>query len=146
MIGFEVFVGFISTTFVTAFTSFLLYWYSTRNFDFWKKRGVVYAKPIPFFGNTLELLWKPLNEIELERYFRLGRIYGHFEGNRPVLSVADPKVLREILVKEFPSISSRRVFYKEFRFLEKERSCICKTNSLLRKHIGTIVEGVHNLF
>ncbi|GFT54951.1 cytochrome P450 3A21 [Nephila pilipes] len=102
-------MGISATTIFIALASFLfLYWYSVRNFDYWKKRGVVHSKPVPFFGTTLELLWKPLNEIEHERFFQLGRIYGHFEGNRPVLSVADPKVLREILVKEFPSISSRR--------------------------------------
>ncbi|GFQ81774.1 cytochrome P450 3A8, partial [Trichonephila clavata] len=84
------------------------HWYSTRNFDYWKNRGVIYAKPIPFFGTTLELLWKPFHEIQKERYLRLGTIYGHFEGNTPVLSVAEPRLMREIMVKEFPSISSRR--------------------------------------
>lgn len=97
------------TTILLGVTSLLLlYWYSTKNFDYWKKRGVIYSRPVPFFGTTLELLWKPFHEIEKERYFRLGTLYGHFEGNQPVLSVAEPKLLREIMVKEFSSISSRR--------------------------------------
>ncbi|GFY67257.1 cytochrome P450 3A11, partial [Trichonephila inaurata madagascariensis] len=33
---------------------------------------------------------------------------GHFEGNRPLLSVGDLKLVREILVKEFPSFANRR--------------------------------------
>ncbi|GFT54952.1 cytochrome P450 3A21 [Nephila pilipes] len=101
----------VITTFLLGITSLLfLYWYTTRNFDYWKKRGVIYSKPVPFFGSTIELLWKPFHEIEDERYIRFGTLYGHFEGNNPVLSVADPKLLREILVKEFSSISSRRFF------------------------------------
>ncbi|GIY47675.1 cytochrome P450 3A11 [Caerostris extrusa] len=86
----------------------LLYWYYTRNFDYWEKRGITYCQPIPFFGSTVEVLWKPFHEIEYERYFRLGKLYGHFEGNRPLLSVADPKLLREIFVKEFGSFPNRR--------------------------------------
>ncbi|CAL1289569.1 unnamed protein product [Larinioides sclopetarius] len=41
----------------------------------------------------------------------LGPIYGQFDGNRPVLAIADPKLIREVLVKEFPSFMNRRVSY-----------------------------------
>ncbi|KAJ8951056.1 hypothetical protein NQ318_003752 [Aromia moschata] len=33
----------------------LLYKYYTRNFNYWKKKGVYYLKPIPFFGNAYDL-------------------------------------------------------------------------------------------
>ncbi|GIX82152.1 cytochrome P450 3A24 [Caerostris extrusa] len=41
----------------------------------------------------------------------MGRLYGHFEGSRPLLSVADLNLVREVLVKEFPSFSSRRAVF-----------------------------------
>ncbi|GFY41651.1 cytochrome P450 3A9 [Trichonephila inaurata madagascariensis] len=109
MIGLEYLFDSVITTVLLGVTSLILfYWYSTKNFDYWKKKGITYEKPVPFFGTTLEYLWKPFHEIEKERYLRLGPIYGHFEGNAPVLSVAEPRLLREIMVKEFSSISNRR--------------------------------------
>ncbi|GBN90743.1 Cytochrome P450 3A13, partial [Araneus ventricosus] len=51
----------------------------------------------------------PSHEIDLERYQRLGPVYGQYDGNTPVLAVADPKLLREILVKEFPTFMNRRM-------------------------------------
>ncbi|GIY47674.1 cytochrome P450 3A21 [Caerostris extrusa] len=109
MIGTEFLSGPLWLTFLIGLTSFLfLYWYSTRNFDYWKKRGVPYVKPVPFFGNTFKLLYKPFHELELERYRKMGPLYGHFEGSRPLLSIADLNLVREVLVKEFPSFSNRR--------------------------------------
>jgi len=29
----------------------LLYLYLTHNYDYWRKRGVPYVKPLPLFGN-----------------------------------------------------------------------------------------------
>ncbi|KAF8787804.1 Cytochrome P450 3A1 like protein [Argiope bruennichi] len=90
----------------------LLYWHYTKDFDYWKKRGIPYVKPlVPVFGSSYQLLWKPSHEIDLERYRKLGPIYGQFDGNRPVLAIADLKLIREVLVKEFPSFMNRRVSY-----------------------------------
>ncbi|GBN02196.1 Cytochrome P450 3A4 [Araneus ventricosus] len=36
-------------------------------------------------------------------------IYRQFDGSRPVLAVADLKLVREVLVKEFPSFTDRRI-------------------------------------
>ncbi|GFU55775.1 cytochrome P450 3A11, partial [Nephila pilipes] len=110
MFGTELFTGPLLITFSIGITSVLfLYWYYTRNFDYWKKKGIPYAEAVPFFGSTYSLLWKPWHEIELERHLKYGPLYGHFEGSRPLLSVADLKLVREILVKEFPSFSNRRM-------------------------------------
>ncbi|GIX98717.1 cytochrome P450 3A8 [Caerostris darwini] len=112
MIVAELLSGSLVLTFLIGLTTVLfLYWYSTRNFDYWKKRGIPYVEPVPFFGNTFKLLWKPNHEIELERYRTMGPLYGHFEGSRPLLSVADLNLVREVLVKEFPSFSSRRAVF-----------------------------------
>ncbi|GFU22126.1 cytochrome P450 3A1, partial [Nephila pilipes] len=109
MFGTELFTGPLLITFSIGITSLLfLYSYYTRNFDYWKKKGIPSAEAVPFFGSTYSLLWKPWHEIELERYLKYGPLYGHFEGSRPLLSVADLKLVREILVKEFPSFSNRR--------------------------------------
>ncbi|GFT91050.1 cytochrome P450 3A11 [Nephila pilipes] len=89
-------------------SSVLLYWYSIRNFDYWKLRNVPYVKPLPFVGSILENMTKPLHETEIRRRQLYGNIYGYFEGNRPVLSVADPELLRDIFVKDFHVFPERR--------------------------------------
>ncbi|GFS69110.1 cytochrome P450 3A11 [Nephila pilipes] len=73
----ELFTGTLLISFSIGITSVLfLYWYYTRNFDYWKKKGIPYAEAVPFFGSTYSLLWKPFHEIELERHLKYGPLYG----------------------------------------------------------------------
>ncbi|GBM05294.1 Cytochrome P450 3A11 [Araneus ventricosus] len=110
MIGEELlFEPLLITLFLGLVSALFLYWYSIRNADYWEKRGIPYVKPVlPFFGSTFPMLLKPFHEIELERYQKLGPLYGHFEGSRPLLSIGDPKLIRDVLVKEFASFTNRR--------------------------------------
>lgn len=41
---------------------------------------------------------------------RYGRVFGYFEGYTPVLSVSDPDILREILVKDANNFNHRKQF------------------------------------
>ncbi|GBM27683.1 Cytochrome P450 3A4 [Araneus ventricosus] len=79
----------------------------------------MYVKPVPIFGSFIENLKRPLHETELKRYKNFGRIYGYFEGNQPVLSVAEPAILRNILVKDFHIFPSRRLFVTGEEMLDK---------------------------
>ncbi|KAG8176933.1 hypothetical protein JTE90_018716 [Oedothorax gibbosus] len=89
-------------------TVILLYWYSTNNHDYWAKRGIPFDKPVPFLGSFYAYFKKPLHEVELDRHLKYGSVYGHFEGTKPVLSVGDPTLLRDILVKDFAAFPSHR--------------------------------------
>ncbi|GBM27200.1 Cytochrome P450 3A24 [Araneus ventricosus] len=109
MLGTELFDGPLFVVFVVGLTTALFYWYSTKNFDYWKKRNVPYVAPIPFVGTVIHNIIKPLHESEIERYKKLGRVYGHFEGTSPLLTVGDPTLLRNILVKDFHHFPSRRI-------------------------------------
>ncbi|GFV77942.1 cytochrome P450 3A11 [Trichonephila clavipes] len=100
--------------FLILVSTVLLYWYSTHTFDFFKKRNIPYAKPLPLLGSILDVVRKPLHEIENLRRQKYGRIYGHFEGIRPVLSVADPILLRDILVKDFHIFPQRRILRNQY--------------------------------
>ncbi|GFS49394.1 cytochrome P450 3A11 [Nephila pilipes] len=96
-------------TFLIAVLSiFLFYRYANKNYDYWKRRGIPYVKPVPFFGSLLENMNRPLCQIHTERYYKLGPVHGFFEANKPILSIGDPVLLKNILVKDFPSFSSRR--------------------------------------
>ncbi|GFU35055.1 cytochrome P450 3A25 [Nephila pilipes] len=108
MLGTELLVGPLVTPLLILVCSVLFFWYSTRNFDYWKKRNVPFVKPYPFVGSVVENMRKPLFLTELRRWKKYGRIFGHFEANRALLSVADPELLRQIFVKDFQAFPERR--------------------------------------
>jgi cytochrome P450 family 6 len=90
-----------------------LYIYFTRNFNFWKKLGVPYAKPLPFLGNLRECLSLKVNIAE-----HLKNLYdehgdkpyvGIFSFDRPSLLVRDPELVKNILVKDANVFPDRSV-------------------------------------
>ncbi|KAJ6647417.1 Cytochrome P450 3A14 [Pseudolycoriella hygida] len=84
------------------------YWYLTRNFNYWKKRGINGPKPLPIFGNLLDILLTPRTDLELNLYKKFGSIYGYYLGNAPVLVVGEPDLIKNILVKDFNVFPQRR--------------------------------------
>jgi cytochrome P450 len=81
-----------------------LYFYFTRNFKFWQKLHVPYAKPKPFFGSLKECVFQKVNMGE-----HLKHIYeqhsdkpyvGIFSFDKPSLLIRDVKLVKNILVKD----------------------------------------------
>ncbi|CAG2105908.1 unnamed protein product [Medioppia subpectinata] len=72
-----------------------------RSLNYWKDRNISGPKPVPYFGNTLSHFLKPRPYVELEWYNTYGRLYGVHEMGAPVLVVADPVLIKQILVKDF---------------------------------------------
>ncbi|CAG2182707.1 unnamed protein product, partial [Oppiella nova] len=64
-------------------------------------------KPIPIFGNLLSLSLKPRPLLELEWYKKYGKIYGLYYSAKPRLTVADPALIKQILVKDFNAFRNR---------------------------------------
>lgn len=95
---------------IAAIIPLLLYWYYTLTHDYWKKRGVPYVKPIPFLGTLLENCQKNIEVMECERYEKYGKIYGFFEGKKPQITVAEPELIKNILVRDFQYFVNRRKF------------------------------------
>jgi cytochrome P450 family 6 len=81
-----------------------LYFYVTRNFNFWKKVGVPYAKPLPFLGNLKEcvLLKVTIGEHLKNLYDEYGDkpYVGIFCFDQPSLLVRDPEFVKNFLVKD----------------------------------------------
>jgi cytochrome P450 family 6 len=81
-----------------------LYFYFTRNFNFWKKLGVPYIKPVPLFGNLKECV-----SMKTTVGNHLKNLYdehgdkpyvGIFSFDKPNLLVRDPELVKKILVKD----------------------------------------------
>ncbi|KAJ8951054.1 hypothetical protein NQ318_003750 [Aromia moschata] len=90
--------------------AFLVYKYLTRNFDYWKKKGIIYLKPIPFFGNAYDICtfkcnmgpwFKTIYDSVNEPFF------GIFILDRPYLVVKSPELIKQMLVNDFNTFSRR---------------------------------------
>jgi cytochrome P450 family 6 len=106
-------------SFITIFTAFFigLYVYFTRNFNFWKKLGIPYVKPVPFVGNLKELVFLKLG---IGHY--LQKIYGEhkdkpyvgiFSFDQPSLVIRDLDLVKKILVKDAHSFIDRIISFNE---------------------------------
>jgi len=82
--------------------------YLRRNYGQLEKCGVPVQTPISFcFGSRP---WK-LNEIvaheeDMELFLRFGKVWGQYDMSTPYLSIADPTILKKIMVKSFDSFSA----------------------------------------
>ena len=86
----------------------LLYWCGTYRFSVLKKLGLPGPKPWPFLGNILELnAFGGLHAMLYENMKRYGKIYAVCLGRLPTIVIAEPEVLKKLLVKEFSSFRNR---------------------------------------
>lgn len=101
----------IETLIGLAIIVYLLYHYSTRNFQYWKNRHVVGPKPLPFFGNFKDFTF---NNIHAADFMKLHYdaypnepAVGLFYRNHPVLLLRDPSLIKEVLIKNFTTFPNR---------------------------------------
>ncbi|XP_023219443.1 cytochrome P450 3A41-like isoform X2 [Centruroides sculpturatus] len=86
--------------------------YVNRYFNFWEKHGI----PSPttniwsFLTGLYQFINKPLHLLQVQTYNKCGRIYGIFFGLKPQLVVADPQIVKNILVKDFNMFHNRMKF------------------------------------
>ncbi|CAG2105380.1 unnamed protein product [Medioppia subpectinata] len=71
-------------------------------------RGIKGPRPLVGVGNLWELLFEPMADLEERRFQKYGKIYGVFEGSRPILKVGEPELIKQILVKDFNIFQTRR--------------------------------------
>ena len=81
---------------------------------YFKRIGVPGPPPIPFFGSLLADTKDgkgnhEIHQVHLQKY---GRVYGYLVGSMPCYIVADLDIVKEILIKEFPSFSNRSMMFK----------------------------------
>jgi cytochrome P450 len=75
------------------------HFYYKNAFKFWKQRGIDGPPALPFVGNFGKLL---MDREAPEKWMREhGKIYGIYEGTRPVLVISDPELMGQICIKDF---------------------------------------------
>ena len=104
-----------------------LYWCGTRSFGDLKKLNVPGPKPLPFLGNFLEVRnYDGLHLMHLDYFKKYGKVFALCLGSRPSLVVGDPELLKQIMIKDFPSFRNR------FQFEPPPNTSAAKNVSALR--------------
>ena len=90
-----------------------LHWCGTRRFANLRKFNVPYPKPIPFLGNFLEARkYGGVHLMYLDYAQKYGKVFAVSLGGRPSLVVADPELLKQIMIKDFTNFRNRFVVRK----------------------------------
>ncbi|CAH7275343.1 LOC101831958 [Phodopus roborovskii] len=92
--------------------------YSTYSHGTFKKLGIPGPKPLPLFGTTFNYrygTWK----FDEDCYKKYGKIWGFYDGRKPVLAITDPEIIKTVLVKECYSIFTNRRFFGPVGFMKK---------------------------
>lgn len=89
----------------------VLYYYGTRTFDYWKKKGVKHDTPLPYVGNNLRQFVQRASMCMMatETYFKYPeeRVVGFFRGTSPELVIRDPDIMKRILITDFHHFHAR---------------------------------------
>ncbi|XP_017490162.1 PREDICTED: cytochrome P450 3A9-like [Rhagoletis zephyria] len=87
----------------------LAYLYIRHRYSYWSKREISGPKPSVFtLGNAGQIARESPLEIERRLAAQFGPVYGNFNFLEPVLTVADARLLRLILIKDFNHFINRR--------------------------------------
>ncbi|KAB5574772.1 hypothetical protein PHYPO_G00212890 [Pangasianodon hypophthalmus] len=87
----------------------LLYWYSTSPYSVLQRCGIRHPKPAPFFGNMM-LFRHDFFKAQKDLVKQYGRVCGYYLARQPVVVIADPDMLRQVMVKEFHNFPNRMLF------------------------------------
>ncbi|XP_053349369.1 cytochrome P450 3A30-like [Clarias gariepinus] len=103
------FLSYLSVTWslvVVAVT--LLFIYSLWPFKFFKNLGIPGPRPWPFLGTFLSYR-KGFYNFDMECFKKYGKVWGIYEGRRPILMTLDLEMIKSIMVKEcFSTFTNRR--------------------------------------
>lgn len=71
------------------------YWYLTRTYNYWRKKGIKHDKPVLFFGTNTNgyLLRKSVSQMAEETYWKYPneKVVGCFRSTQPELVIRDPE-------------------------------------------------------
>ncbi|CAG9838968.1 unnamed protein product [Diabrotica balteata] len=111
----------MDTTICISLIILLIYKYLTRYFDYWEKRNVPYFKPTLVFGNFKDVFtFKITIQEQLKKlYDKMDAPYfGVFLFDEPMLVLKDPKLIKDVLIKDSAIFANRRPPTPTHRLME----------------------------
>ncbi|KAL3194380.1 hypothetical protein MRX96_046118 [Rhipicephalus microplus] len=100
-------LGFADVVIFLVVVCTLVYTYASRKRNFWKNQNVRHEEFSLILGPAKRLLFKPMALSDQERYQKMGRLFGVYEGGKPKLVVAEPDLVKQVLVKDFYMLPNR---------------------------------------
>ena len=93
-------------------TTALIYWMGVSSYSLISRISLPGPKPWPYVGNLFEVTNKygGLHKAFLEYAKKYGKVYKMYMGRDPVIVVADPEMLKGILIKNFDKFRNRPEF------------------------------------
>ncbi|XP_065055850.1 cytochrome P450 3A17-like [Rhopilema esculentum] len=87
----------------------LMYWHYVVNFTALKKLGIPGPTPLPLIGNSMTFIWnsKTVHNFFCDAGKKYGSIYGLYFLKQPMIIVAEPEIIKHVLVKEFEKFHDR---------------------------------------
>ena len=100
----------VASIYLFRFNVILFYLRDRRTtFTTWERLGVKGPKASSLLlGNFVELMTEGRFTLFRQWTEKYGKVFGFYEGNIPTLAVADPDVVREILIKQFNKFEQRQ--------------------------------------
>nr|XP_042124325.1 cytochrome P450 3A9-like isoform X3 [Peromyscus maniculatus bairdii] len=108
----------IETLALLATILMLLYFYGTSSHGLFKKLGIPGPKPLPFFGTMLNYK-RGVSIYDIECQKQYGDMWGLYNGLLPALIIAEPDMIKNVLVKEFYTIFTNRRLFGPLGFMKK---------------------------
>uniref|UniRef100_A0A8C1QGI9 Thromboxane-A synthase n=1 Tax=Cyprinus carpio TaxID=7962 RepID=A0A8C1QGI9_CYPCA len=84
---------------------FFFYRYSISPFSVLERCGIKHPKPSPFFGNLM--MFRDVRPFVF--FIMKHKTHSYYIGRRPIVIIADPDMLRQVMVKEFNKFPNRMV-------------------------------------
>ncbi|XP_001947920.1 cytochrome P450 6a2 [Acyrthosiphon pisum] len=100
-------IGLLSSVYILYATVFLsiAYYLCTSTHDKWRKLNVPYTKPLPLFGNSMNLVLAREHPMDfftgLYNRFPDEKLCGFYQMTTPFLMIRDPKLINNIMVRDF---------------------------------------------
>ncbi|XP_036144421.1 cytochrome P450 9e2-like isoform X2 [Monomorium pharaonis] len=89
-------------------------YYLLKNFNFFKRHGVIHVPPLPMFGIVISAIFRriPFADflIKIYNFYPDAKYFGIYLINNPTFLVRDPELIKSILVKDFEAFQNRRGF------------------------------------
>ncbi|KYN44186.1 Cytochrome P450 9e2 [Trachymyrmex septentrionalis] len=89
-------------------------YYLFRNFNFFKRHGVIHVPPVPIFGSMTSVIFGRMSFfdfiLKIYHFNPDAKYFGIYVTTNPIFLLRDPELIKTILVKNFDAFPNRRGF------------------------------------